>query len=92
MKLEFDPQKNARNIRDRGLSFEDVPLLDWENAWVEQDARRDYGEDRYVAYACRENRLYIVCFTFRADVLRILSYRKANRREEKRYAQETADR
>jgi len=84
MKLEFDPQKNARNIRDRGLSFEDVPLLDWENAWVEQDARRDY--------ACRENRLYIVCFTFRADVLRILSYRKANRREEKRYAQETADR
>jgi hypothetical protein len=46
MAITFDPAKNARNIAERGLSFERVADLDWETAVVIEDTRRDYGEPR----------------------------------------------
>ncbi|WP_347258541.1 BrnT family toxin [Methylocaldum sp.] len=47
MKITFDPAKNARNIAERGLSFECVRNLDWVHAVVLEDTRRDYGERRF---------------------------------------------
>ena len=44
MAISFDPAKNARNIAERGLSFERVAELDWATAVVVEDTRRDYGE------------------------------------------------
>jgi len=44
MAISFDPEKNARNIAERGLSFERVVELDWDTAVVVEDTRRDYGE------------------------------------------------
>ena len=49
------------------------------------DTRRRYGEERYVATAPLEGRLHVAAFTVRADKLRIISLRKANRREITRY-------
>jgi len=46
MKIEFDPAKNARNIEERGLSFNDVMHLDWASAIFKVDDRKDYGEAR----------------------------------------------
>lgn len=42
MAITFDPAKNARNIAERGLSFERVIDLDWTTAVVTEDVRRDY--------------------------------------------------
>jgi len=39
MRITFDPAKNARNIAERGLSFERVTELDWDTAMVAEDTR-----------------------------------------------------
>lgn len=92
MQIEFDPEKNKANQSRHGLRFESVRFLDWDSALFKEDSRHDYGETRYIAYAMKKERLYIVCLTFREDSLRILSFRKANKREVAYYEQETADR
>jgi len=86
MKLEYDSNKNQRNIEERNVSFESVKYFDWHNAIVWSDNRQDYGETRYCALGYIENRIYHLVFTFRNDVVRIISLRKANKREVNRYA------
>ena len=89
MKIGFDPQKNAKTIRERGLAFEDVVLLRWDRAIIKPDTRKEYGEKRLTAYLPdRAGRLFVVCFTMREDkTFWIISFRKANAREVKGYVE-----
>ena len=50
--------------------------------------RRDYGEKRLLAFASMRGRLHVVCYCIRGDARRIISFRRANGREEKFYAEE----
>jgi uncharacterized protein len=68
------------------LPFELTAELDWSAARVRPDERRDYGEGRYVALVPMSGRLYAVCYRVRRDARRIISFRKANKREERAYA------
>jgi hypothetical protein len=61
--------------------------LEWTMALVWPDIRRDYGEPRMSALAYIGLRLYSVSFVDREDVRRIISLRKANKREMKHYAE-----
>ncbi len=88
MRLTFDPAKNARNIAERGLSFERVAELDWETAVSEEDTRKDYGETRIQVLAFLGKRLHAAVITIRGDALHVISFRKANRKEVKWYEQE----
>ena len=88
MRLTFDPAKNARNIAERGLSFERVAELDWETAVSEEDTRKDYGETRIQVLAFLGKRLHAAVITVRGDALHVISFRKANRKEVKWYEQE----
>jgi uncharacterized DUF497 family protein len=90
VKIEFDAAKSARNAKERGLSFELAVDLDWDAAHTIEDQRQSYGETRYLAYAPMKGRLHVVCFCIRGDAFRIISFRKANRREESFYAEEKA--
>ena len=86
MQYEWDNKKRTANLEKHGIDFADVNLLDWSRALIEPDTRHDYGESRYVVLAPRDDgRLMFIVFTLRGDVLRIISYRKANSREEKKY-------
>jgi len=85
MKLDYDPAKNARNIAERGLSFERVRELDFDRAVFRQDVRRTYPEPRYIALAMLGKRLHVLCFTPIAGGIRVISFRKANPREVKEY-------
>jgi len=88
--ITFDATKNAANIRKRGLPFSLVQEdFDWTTALVVEDTRKDYGERRYRALGLIGGRLHAVVYTPRAGVLHVISLRKANRREEKRYAAQT---
>lgn len=87
MRLTFDPAKNARNIQERGLPFSMIENFDWQHAFILEDNRQDYGERRFRAFGRIESRLFAVVFTPRDDALHIISFRKANKREEKRYAE-----
>ncbi|MEB3309954.1 MAG: BrnT family toxin [Snowella sp.] len=85
MEISFDPAKNAKNIRDRGLSFEQVAEFDFQKAIFLIDDRQDYGEIRYIAVGYLHNRLHILCFTQTLTGIRVISFRKANPREAKKY-------
>jgi hypothetical protein len=85
MTIVFDPAKNARNIAERGLSFERVADLDWETAVVIVDARRDYSETRLRIMARLDGRLHAAVVTPRGEDLRVISFRRANRREVRHY-------
>lgn len=65
MKIAFDPAKNERNIRQRGLSFELAEDFDFENAMYLEDSRKDYGETRIRALGFIGDRLHALVFTMR---------------------------
>ena len=73
--------------RQKGIGLSDAARLDWHIAVREVDDRRDYGEVRVRAYVTLERRLYVCVYTMRGTVLRVISLRKANSREERRYEQ-----
>lgn len=85
MAITFDPDKSAKNIAERGLSFELAEELEWHTAMVSEDRRRDYGETRLQVLALLDGRLYAVVVTPRGEDLRVISLRKANKREVTRY-------
>ena len=92
MSVSYDSNKNERNIEQRGLRFDQVADLDWDNAWIYQDERNEYNEIRFIAYSMLDKRLHFVCFTETKDGIRVISFRKANNREVKRYEQEALNR
>jgi len=85
MIIEFDKIKNQRNIDERGLPFNMVSNVDWSTALVTVDGRFNYGETRYIALGLITNRLYVIVFTETLIGIRVISFRKANKREVKRY-------
>ncbi|WP_367155380.1 BrnT family toxin [Methylomonas sp. HYX-M1] len=85
MIIEFDPAKNAKNIAERGLSFERVVDFDWSSAGIDEDVRKAYAERRFVAAGYLDGRLHMLCFTPVAGGVRVISFRKANPREARKH-------
>jgi len=85
MRIEFDPEKDASNLANHGVSLGTAYELDWNAALVWVDDRFEYGEWRTIALAPRLHTLYYVAFVDRGDVTRIISLRRATRREVKHY-------
>ncbi len=87
MHIEFDPVKDASNQAKHGVSLSMAGELDWESALVWVDDRFEYKELRMVALAPQTETLYFVAFVDRAPARRIISLRRANRREVKHYVE-----
>jgi uncharacterized protein len=87
MDIEFDPVKDASNQAKHGVSLALAAELDWDAALVWVDARYEYNELRMIALAPEFNILYYVAFVDREEVRRIISLRRANRREVKHYVE-----
>ena len=84
--ISFDPAKNASNIASRGLSLELVELMEWATALMEEDTRKAYGERRFQVLGYIGERLHAMVFTPREGKVHVISLRKANSREVKKYA------
>jgi len=84
MAITFDPEKNARNIAERGLSRAGGQL-GWDTAISVEDIRRDYGETRLRVFARLGERLHAAVATPRGEDLRVISFRRASRREVRLY-------
>jgi uncharacterized protein len=82
---EWDEAKQAANLRDHKVDFAAARDFEWDTALVVVDDREDYGELREVALGFIGVRLHVMVFTRRADNIRIVSLRKAERIEIKRY-------
>jgi len=86
MQIEYDPAKDAINSKKHGVSLYEATCFEWNTAHIEEDARFDYGEQRFQAIGYIGVRLYFMVFCVRAGKNRIISLRKASPREMKRYA------
>jgi uncharacterized protein len=87
MKIEFDSAKDAANQFKHGVPLALAKELDWDAAMVWIDERFEYGEVRMIALAPKTETLYYVAFVDRGDVRRMISLRRANRREVKYYVE-----
>ncbi len=87
MRIEFDPSKDTSNQSKHGVSLALAVELDWEAALVWIDDRFEYGEARMIALAPKTGILYYVAFVDRGEARRIISLRRANRREVKHYVE-----
>jgi len=85
MDLEWDEVKRQQTLALRQMDFADVALIDPASLVTEQDTRHDYGEARYSSYAYLDQTLINFCWTPRNGRIRIISMRKANDRERKKY-------
>ncbi|MGB3423204.1 MAG: BrnT family toxin [Castellaniella sp.] len=89
MEIIFNPAKDEINRRKHHVSLSLASKIDWSEVWFEVDVRYDYQEVREIGYALVGDRLYCVVYTQRGETMHIISLRKANRREVKRYVDET---
>lgn len=88
MQFEWNEAKNLENIRKHQIDFADVPKMFEYPMLIERDERIDYGEDRWVGIGFLRNGVAVVVWTERqGNVIRIISARKANRYERKRFEQ-----
>ena len=86
--IEYDPVKDVENICKHGFPLETALLL-FDGPFVEEvDTREDYNETRFIAMGPMPqfgSRIFDVVYTWREAVRRIISFRKANDREIRKY-------
>ncbi len=85
----WDENKRLGNLAKHGVDFCDLEGLDWDEALIFEDRRRDYGEVRLIAMAPLGARLHVVVFVERGGTRRLISARRANSREVEFYETET---
>ena len=85
MKFEWDEQKNRINIEKHGISFEDAKAIFEDVRITADDTRQSYGESRNISLGTIHSRICVAVYTERKGVARIISARKANQRERRRY-------
>lgn len=83
---EWDEDKRAANLEKHGVDFSAALEFEWDTASTADDARQDYGEPRFVSIGFIGPRLHVLVWTPRGERFRVISLRKANAREVKRYA------
>jgi len=86
MQFEWDAKKSETNRIQRGFSFDEVAAVFLDDDRIMfRDERQDYSEERWTTFGQIEGRLFAVSYTLRGDAIRIISARKANKRERRRY-------
>ena len=87
--FEWDQEKNKSNIKKHGISFEEaVTVFADESAILFDDPEHSESEERFLLLGMSESaRICIVCHCYRASdmVIRIISARKATKKEKSRY-------
>ena len=84
--FRWDEAKRAANKAKHGVDFAEAEFFEFDSAMVLPDDRKNYGEIRFRAFGLIKGRLHALVFTHRAGAVRIISLRRANSREMKRYA------
>lgn len=88
MQFEWDEAKNLENIRKHQIDFTDVPEMFESQMLIELDDRIDYGEERWIGIGFLRNGVAVVVWAERQhNLIRIISARRANRYERKRFEQ-----
>jgi uncharacterized protein len=85
VRLTFDPNKSAENDKLRGLPFEHAAEFDFTTTIIRQDTRKPYPEARYQALGMLGDKVCFLVFTPIPGGLRVISLRRAKRKERHRW-------
>ena len=85
MRITFNPSKRERTLAERGLDFaQAAAVFDGDHLTFEDD-RQDYGERRLITIGRLTDRMAVLVWTPRGEARHVISMRKANDREQRRY-------
>ena len=87
MQITFDPDKRDKALLERGLDFASAAEVFAGRIYDRLDDRFDYGEERVITVGRLAGRMVVVVWTQRETARHVISMRKANDREQARYAQ-----
>jgi uncharacterized DUF497 family protein len=91
MKITCDPAKRAATLASRDVDFLDAEHVFAGRTLTAQDTRRAYGEVRFHTVGFLDDRMVMVVWTPRGEVRHVMSMRKCNAKERKRYSQRFAE-
>ncbi|MGH8549922.1 MAG: BrnT family toxin [Methylococcales bacterium] len=86
--FDWDEKKNKANFDKHKIRFEDAKEVFSGHypSWTFPDAREDYNEDRFITIGpLSPDVMLVVVHTQRNGKIRIISARKANQRERRKY-------
>jgi len=83
----WDENKRSKTLKERGLDFAEMDSFDWDNALTLEDHDSDSGETRFISIGWLINTLVVAVWCSRDETTRIISLRRASRRERKLYEQ-----
>lgn len=85
MVFEWDEKKREANVRLHGFDFRDAYLVFENFTYTEVDDRFDYDETRYYTIGILNGVAVVISHTETPTVIRAISFRKAEKYEEKHY-------
>ena len=85
MVFKWDEAKQLANIRKHGIDFVGCESIFDDFTVTFEDDRFDYGEQRFVTFGLLEGRVVSVVHTETPEGIRIISIRKASKREQALY-------
>jgi len=86
MRIEFDPAKRMRCLAERDLDFARATEIFGGHHFTAPDLREGYDEPRFITVGQLDARMVVMVWTPRGAARRIISMRKANEREQARFA------
>jgi uncharacterized protein len=86
MEIVFDPEKRRLTLLGRGLDMARSDEVLSGKTVTSEDVRVDYGETRFITVGYLDGRMVSIAWTRREGAYRIISMRKSNDREQKRYS------
>jgi hypothetical protein len=87
----WDPAKRLANLRKHGIDFADAELIFRGFTLTAEDDREPYGEQRFLTLGMLEDLVVSVAHTERGKQIRIISIRKATKREARFYFSQVTD-
>ncbi|RWE75268.1 BrnT family toxin [Mesorhizobium sp.] len=85
MQFEWDSEKAEANIAKHRVSFEEAKRFEFDSAYEYED-RDAFGEQRIVSIGFIGDTLHVMVYVERGDAIRVISLRKAEKKEIRNYA------
>jgi len=86
MKLQFDPAKAKSNLKKHKVSFADAEGVFYDPLAIHSEDPYSEGEERWIAVGMGSaSEILVVVYTLRGEEIRLISVRRATRREIKEY-------
>jgi uncharacterized protein len=83
MRFTWDEGKRKANIKKHAIDFADAPKVFSGPAFTFEDARFDYGEQRWITIGLNDQTVVVIAHTETPEEIHIISMRRADKNEQK---------